>query len=322
MNKKLLLCLNLFLFLFCAKKMLPPSPDRFPPHLIEVNPRSRVQIELVFDEAIDPSRFVPESVEVVGLKIKGISLGRDRSRVLIWTEPQKQERYSVKGMVFDQSGNIGRFRAGFQGSVRIDTIAPRIATVLPAPGTTGLFKNIKVVIRFSEPVDTAFPLNYLLVPRGYETLFQRSWNPNWQEVRFVCRDSIGGQEFYFLLQPGAQDLEGNRCLTPGWTYWSADTVFQGIRVRGRAIKDGNPLRTGIVFFNQEHTLALAPILTDGSFELKLRPDDYLVFGVSDTDFDGLVDLATETVRFNTLQESLNLLFVPESLPRLIDEYCR
>jgi hypothetical protein len=317
---RLLVLMAILFLLFCAKKMLPPSPDRFPPHLIETNPRSRVQLELVFDEDINPGQLVPESLQITGLSIRGVSLGRQRSRVLVWTEPQQRQWYSVKGVVWDLAGNAGRFRAGFQGSGRIDTIAPRITSILPAPGTAGLFRGIRIVVRFSEPVDTTLPLNYIIVPRDVESLFVRSWDPDWQEVRFLCRDSLFGAEYYFLLLPGMQDLEGNRCLTPAWTYFSSDSVFEGVRVRGR-VSGLEPGRTiGVVLFNQEQTVAVAPVLSDGSFNLKLGSGDYSVFGVGDTNGDGLVDRRSGLVQFNTAVESLLLFFSPESLPRLINDY--
>ncbi|MGQ9708599.1 MAG: Ig-like domain-containing protein [bacterium] len=315
---RILLLMGILFVLFCAKKMLPPSPDRFPPRLIEVKPKSRVQLELVFDEDIDPGRLVPESIQVAGLAIRGVSLGRQRSRILVWTEPQERKGYKVRGVVWDLAGNAGSFRSGFQGSFRVDTIAPRVISILPAPGSAGLSRALRIAVRFSEPVDTTLPLNYLIVPRDAESLFVRSWDFNWQEVRFVGRDSLPGREYYFLLWAGIEDLEGNRCGTPAWTYFSSDSVFEAVRVRGRA--SGAGPRGGVILFNREQTVALAPILSDGSFDLKLRSGDYTVFGVSDANGDGLIDMRSEAIKFNTGAESLLLFFARESLPKPIDEY--
>lgn len=316
--KQLSVLLAFLLGIFCAKKMLPPSPDRFPPRIVEVNARTRSQVELVFDEEIDPAQLVAESLKITGLGIRGVSRGRDRMRVLVWTEPQLPQRYGIQGVVWDMAGNAGRFRAGFLGSSRIDTIAPRVVAVTPAPGSASLFRGIRIVVRFSEPVDTTLPFNYMIVPVEFETLFQRGWEPNWQEIHFVCRDSIPpGQVLYFLLQPGVPDLEGNISLTPGWTYWSTDSTFAGMTVRGRSAVTG-----GTVFFQQEQTWAVAPILQDGSFAVKVRDGVYLVFGVSDTNGDGLVDLRSVPLEFNTASESLELITVPESVPKRINDYRR
>jgi len=312
---------GLLFLVFCAKKMLPPSPDRFSPYLLEVNPRSRVQLELIFNEEIDPGRLVAESVKIAGLNVRGVSIGRQSSRVLVWTEPQERKGYSIRVVVWDLAGNLGRFRAVFRGSSRMDTIPPQVVSVAPTPGTKGLFRNIRVVLRFSEPIDTTSPVNYIILPKGTETVFRRLWSPNWQELRFECRDSLPGEEFYFLLLPGVVDLENNRCLVPGWTFWSADTGFKGVRVIGRTFKDGERVRSGIVFFEQEKTKALAPILSDGLFDLRLREGEWTVLGVSDTNFDGMADLVTQRILFNTADESLKLYFGPESLPRLLNEYC-
>ncbi|MGC8797942.1 MAG: Ig-like domain-containing protein [candidate division WOR-3 bacterium] len=323
--KRLVAILIVFFFfsaLFCAKKMLPPSPDRFPPRLVEANTRSRVQVELVFDEDLDPARFNPESLTITGLKVRGISLGRQQNRVVVWTEPQRQDNYLIQGVVWDVAGNPGRFRTGFKGSVRIDTIAPEARVVTPAPETRGLYRSVRIIVRFSEPVDTTTGLNYLIVPKAVETLFTRSWDANWQEIKFLCRDSLAGPDFYFLLLPGVVDLENNRCRMPVWTCWTTDSVFEGVRVHGRTDFNTQPVRSGVVFFNQGSTRALAPVLSDGSWNLKLRSGVYSVFGVGDTDFDGQVDLISPEVEFNTKNESLLLFFVPESLSRSVNEYCR
>ncbi len=302
--------------------MLPPSPDRFPPRLVEVDARSRVQVELVFDEDIDPVRFQAESIEIPGLQVRGVSAGRQRSSVLVWTEPQRSESYFIRGVVWDGVGNAGRFRVRFRGSSRTDTIAPQVVAVQPTPESKGMFRSVRIAVRFSEPVDTTAPVNYLIVPRVAETLFVKSWEPSWQEFRLVCRESLPGAEFYFLLLPGIPDLEANRCRMAAWTSWTAETVFTGVRVRGRAVYNGQPLRSGVVFFNQAETRALAPILADGSFAVKLRAGIYSVFAAGDTDYNGRAELVSPEVQFNTEDESLELTLVLDSLPRMINGYCR
>ncbi len=310
--------LLIFSVLFCAKKMLPPSPDRFPPRLLEATSRSRAQVELLFDEEIDPRRLAPESLVIVGGEIRGISMGKTQSRILVWTQPQKSQNYEIKGAVWDIAGNRGRFHINFVGSSRIDTIVPRTVEIEPAPGSANLNRGIRIRVRFSEPIDTALPLDFVIIPRKLETTFSRSWSPDWQELRFIHRDSItSGQNCYFLLFSGIKDLEGNSSIAPVWTYFTSDSVFDAVRVRGRC-----SVTKGVVFWNQEQTEAVVPILADGSFELKIRPGRYLVFGVGDTNQDGLVDLKSEEVEFNTSAESLRLLFGAESLPRRINEYCR
>ncbi|MEO0009988.1 MAG: Ig-like domain-containing protein [candidate division WOR-3 bacterium] len=306
----------------CAKKMLPPSPDRFPPRLVEVDARSRVQVELIFDEDIDPARFQPESISISDLRVRGVSAGRQRSSVLIWTESQRPESYFIKGVIWDAAGNAGRFRAGFRGSSRADTIPPQVVAVQPAPESKGMLRSVRIAVRFSEPVDTTAPVNYLIVPRVAETLFVKSWEPSWQEFRLVCRESLPGTEFYFLLLPGIPDLENNPSRMPAWTSWTAETVFAGIRIQGRVSFNGQPVRSGAVFFNQEETRALAPILADGSFGVKLRAGVYSVFAAGDTDYNGRAELISPEIQFNTEGESLELMMLPESLPRMINEYCR
>lgn len=73
------LALALVALVSCAKKMLPPSPDRFPPSLQEVETRTRSQVTLVFDEAMNGAKLKPDSFLLTGpagetLALRGVSL--------------------------------------------------------------------------------------------------------------------------------------------------------------------------------------------------------------------------------------------------------
>jgi hypothetical protein len=70
------------------------------------------------------------------------------------------------------------------------------------------------------------------------------------------------------------------------------------------------------------TTGLAPLLADGSFVTKLRKGQYEVTAAADTNGDGMADLVSPAVKFNTDAESLNLSLQPESLPQLLDAYRR
>jgi len=326
-------------FSFCAKKMLPPSPDRFAPHLEEIDTRSRSQVELVFDEEIDPAKVVADSFSVTGpdggrVELRGASLGRQADRVSLWTPVQVAAGlYELHGVVWDRAGNPTRFRARFRGSEKRDTIAPRVVRVEPSPGAAGLRSGAAVRVKFSEPVDTSGTLSFMFVPARYDTLFKRAWDPDWQGLGFVNRDSLPeGAIIYFMLEPGAADLEGNRTRVAAFTYFTPDSVFAAEPVRGKAEWHQGPLGTGTVFFHAEslaettavesRTTALAAVLRDGSFFTKVRQGGYEVEAVADTDGDGLVDLSSAVVRFSTEQESLELTLEPEKSPRPVSAYRR
>jgi hypothetical protein len=361
----------------CAKKMIPPSPDRFPPRLQEVETRTRSQVALIFDEEINGAKLKPDSFLLTGpagetIALRGASLGRNGDEVQLWTPIQEVKLYEVRGTVWDQAGNKTRFRARFRGSSMKDTIAPRVARVEPAPGTPRQKRGVKVRVTFSEAIDTTslgtVPVRglspYMFAPAEYDTQFKRSWSTDWQSLNFTRLESLpSGATIYLLVQPGAKDLEGNRAKAPAFTYFTSDTIFDAVPVKGSVTWPGkttlipsSPSRgreeregvAGAVFFNGTgaadsagtgpdsagpgdsppagtvplRTTGLAPVLSDGSFATQLRKGEYEVVAVADTNGDGLADLVSPPVEFNTDAESLSLSLEPESLPRPLNAYRR
>ncbi|MCX6841176.1 MAG: Ig-like domain-containing protein [candidate division WOR-3 bacterium] len=368
MNQRYILVVSILavVLLACAKKMLPPSPDRFPPHLQEVDTRTRSQVALVFDEEIDGARLSPDSFRLTGpagetLALRGASLGRSSDEVQLWTPTQEPKLYDVRGIVWDRAGNPARFRARFRGSSKPDTIPPRVTQVVPSPGSARQKRGVAVRVTFSEAIDTTslgtagetlgtvpvrgqFP--YMFVPAEYDTQFKRSWASDWQTLNFTRLESLPtGAVIYFLLQRRVMDLERNLVQGPAFTYFASDSVFDGVPVKGKAKWHDAPLSTGTVLFQAVglgdsprsgtvplesvpaetvavHTTGLAPVLTDGSFSTRVKKGEYEVVAVADTNGDGLVDLVSPALKFNTDAESLSLFFEPESLPRPINAYRR
>jgi hypothetical protein len=333
--------------LACAKKMIPPSPDRFAPRLQEVQTQTRSQVALVFDEAINGARLKPDSFLLTGpagetIALRGASLGKSSEEVQLWTPIQELELYEVRGIVWDRAGNKTRFRARFHGSSKQDTIAPRVASVEPAPGTARQKSGVKIRVTFSEAIDTSGVVDYMFVPTEYDTQFKRSWSTDWQTLSFARLESLpSGATIYLLVRPQARDLEGNRAKGPAFTYFTSDTILDAVQVKGRATWPSE-LGTGAVFFTESaavrvftdsllpprteslpvRTTGLAPMLTDGSFATKVRKGEYEVVAVADTNGDGLAELVSPPVKFNTDAESLSLSLEPESLPQPLNAYRR
>jgi len=315
-------------FCTCAKKMLPPSPDRFAPHLLEIRTRNRVSVELLFDEDIDPRSVARDSIRVFGpdgqqVELRGISMGRQSGRIEIWTWPQSPGLHEVDGRVTDQAGNPGRFRGRFRGSNKADTVRPRVTGIRPQPGASGTARP-KIAVQFSEALDTLSPLSYTFVPSMFDTVYRHAWREDWREVSFVPADTIdSGVTVYFVLHPSGQDLEGNRMSGSAFTYFTPDSVFRGRPVRGTVVWEG-PLGTGLVLFTDTATTGMAPILADGSFGTRLDSGRYQAVAVADTNNDGGVDLVGGPVEFRTEQESLTIRLEPnsDSIPRPVDGYRR
>jgi len=355
----------------CAKKMIPPSPDRWAPRLQEVETRTRSQVTLVFDEEMDGAKLRPDSFLLTGpvgetIALRGASLGRSKGEVQLWTPIQEVKLYEVRGVVWDRAGNKTHFRARFRGSSKQDTIAPRVASVEPAPGAVRQKRGVRIRVAFSEAIDTTslgtVPTRgqspFMFVPAGYDTLFKRAWSADWQLLSFTRLDSLpSGAVVYFMVQPGAADLEGNRATAPAFTYFTSDTIFDAVPVRGSVTWPGKTTLTppsastggeeregvaGAVFFTESasvrvitdslkpprteslpvRTTGLAPVLANGSFATKLRKGAYEAVAVADTNGDGLAELVSLPVKFNTDAESLKLSLEPESLPQPLNAYRR
>ena len=323
----------------CAKKMLPPSPDRFAPRLQAVRTRNRVRLELEFNENIDARSVDKDSILVrdgngVRLEVRGAVSGRRGAWVEIWTMPQQEELYEVEGMVVDLAGNPGRFKARFRGSDRRDTLPPTLARVMPGPGTEGHVREI-VRVQFSEPMDTSRVPRYLFLPEGLDTSYTRTWEPDWKELGLLPgrgeqalevdsaeADSTPGRAVYFLVVPGGADLEGNPLRSYGHTWFTTDTLLETTTARGRVSwPDSVPL-PGAAFFRHDEHPGMTSILTDGSFSTRLVPGEYRFVAVCDTNLDGVADLRAGPQPFATAQESLSVTLEPESLPRPIHEYRR
>jgi hypothetical protein len=213
-------------------------------------------------------------------------------------------------------------------------------------------------VTFSEAMNTSGEVGSMFVPAEYDTQFERSWSTDWQTLNFTRIESLpSGAVVYLLVQPGAIDLEGNRASDPAFTYFTSDTMFDGVAVKGRAVWPGMTTPTpaslsrgreetegvtGAVFFTESasvrvitdslqpprteslpvRTTGLAPMLSDGSFATKLRKGEYEVIAVADTNGDGLAELVSPPVMFNTDAESLNLSLETESLPQPINAHRR
>jgi hypothetical protein len=343
----LFVALVLVVMVGCAKKMLPPSPDRFAPRLQAVETRTRSQVTLIFDEDINGSKLKLDSFLLTGpagetVALRGASLGKSSEEVQLWTPIQEVKLYEVRGIVWDRADNKTRFRARFRGSSVQDTIAPRVARIEPAPGSPRQKRSVKVKVTYSEAIDTSKAVKHVFVPVAYDTGFKRSWSTDWQTLSFTRIESMPSDAVvYLLVQPGAVDLEGNRATDPAFTYFTSDTIFDAVAVRGKAVWPG-AVGTGAVFFTESATVrvitdslqpprteslpvrttGLAPMLADGSFATKVRKGEYEVIAVADTNGDGLVELLSPPVKFNTDAESLNLSLEPESLPQPINAYRR
>jgi hypothetical protein len=310
--------------------MLPPSPDRFPPHLSEINPINRIKIDLVFDEDIDLSKvtnqsFFINSYDGETLKIRTVSRGSNSQTISLFTEPSKSDVYYLSGTFEDKSGNPSSVaNKKFHASTYIDTIRPKIIAVLPVINTTKKYKRIFFDFSFSKPMDTTSDVNFTAYPLD-KTKINWSWSFDWQNLTFTYPDSLEPKtNVYFILRPTIKDLEGNRLDLAGYTFFTSETIQPPALITGNIYYQNKPYKNSIVILSaNQKTNALAISDNLGKFTTRLDKGIYNITAIADTNYDNLIDLFANYNNFSTedtIKPQLNLEPVLES--KEIDSYIR
>ncbi|MEO0115372.1 MAG: Ig-like domain-containing protein [candidate division WOR-3 bacterium] len=328
---KIKLTLVVLGILACAQKMLPPSPDRFPPKLVEVEVRNRTKINVKFNEDIDPENIIKDSFLIIALNetltIKEISVGRKSNVITLITEKQNPVQYSLQAIVADLAGNWAKIRTRFYGSIVKDTIPPRIAEILPKIGATKLKKNIRINIRFSEEIDTLFPAKWILLPKTLANRFTSQWQSDYKNLSLTMSDSLGSDTIvYFVLTRQIFDFEGNRLLAAGFTFFTSDSVLNTKLVTGKVTTGNRPVTDCFILFakttDTNQTVAIIPTDTLGTFSIQIREGIYNVIAIADTNFDHRIDLSNKIANFNTSAETLLIEVYSDTLKQNLDWYLR
>jgi len=309
--------------------MLPPSPDRFPPNLLEINPINRIKLDLVFDEDINTSKLTSQSLTITSrngetLKIRTLTRGKTTNIVSLFTERIKPEEYYLSGAVEDKFGNIRNIiNKKFKGNTIIDTFPPIISSIAPKIGATKIYKKIYFDFGFSKPMDTLSVINYLVYPLDKNKI-RWEWGSDWQNLTFSYPDSLSPHTtVYFILQPTLKDLENNRLENYGYTFFYTDSVLPPMLTSGNLSYENKPYKKGIVIFASDLTKRVAVSDMSGKFSVRLDSALYNVTAIADTNYDNMVDLFAEQKTFSfkdTTTIKFNLIPILES--KEIDSYLR
>ncbi len=278
-SRKIFLFWLLFLST-CAKKALPPSPDKFAPGLKEIVSKNRTTIQLLFDEEIREGSFLlfslSETLKIKATKIKG-------DKIYLTTEPQKKKRYNLYGAVTDLAGNRRWFKSHFLGSEIKDTIRPEIKEIE--------FIKSGLTITFNKPMDTSH-LSFFVFPVKRER-FQIRWSAEWERLSLQLTDTILPSYLSFLIRPTLTDLEGNR-LKRGATFQKFfDTLIVTQPQSGKVLLNEKGVEGATVIL-KDSIVSFALTDTNGEFKLRLKPGVYNVRAIYDADLDGLIDFVSAT----------------------------
>ncbi len=286
--------------LFCAKKALPPSPDRFPPRLEEITPQNRTTLLLTFDEAIREGKFSlfapEETVEIRAVRI------RER-KVTLFTRPLRKKTYTLIGEVLDQEKNLRSLNLKFTASEERDTIPPRIREM------SLLREGLEV--KFSEPMETT-KLFFLIQPIKRESV-SPSWSNDFERLALKIDGLPSLSYLSFLLLPSLTDLEGNKLKSFGLYNKFFDTLISTQKQEGKVLLGEKGVSEAILFFSGPFRLFL---LTngEGNFKIDLPDGVYSVSAVYDEDNDGLIDFIHSS-DLEVLTEPIFLRLQPEKEKR-------
>ncbi len=274
----------LFLNFQCAKKALPPSPDRFAPHLKEIAVPNRTSIILTFDEAVRGERFlILAKNETLGIR----SLVARESKIIISTTPMKREAYLLMGEIADQLGNLRRLKVRFLGSEKKDTMRPEIKDVS--------FVKDGLEVIFSEPMDTTH-LKFFTHPIKEDEILA-SWSQELDRLFLKPKGTSYLPYLSLLILPTLTDLEGNRLKRGIAFHEILDTLLlagEPFVVKGDVIWKEKGLEGAIIFIKSAELSLFALSDALGEFNVKLKSGVYQVIAIYDGDGDGLVDLVSSS----------------------------
>lgn len=300
-------------FLYCARKALPPSPDRFAPRLVHILVPYNTSLVLLFNEpldtlALDPSNFLIYNRKDT-LKIQLISFyGGERNAIQIITEPQFSEKYTIEGMVMDQVGNVRNFKGNWKGTTAKDTIPPRLVSVFPKPEEKLSFPY-KISVSFSEPLDTQrFNKIFSTIP-----LDEFQWEKGLSEFKLVVKDtSYKERSLDILIPPYFTDFSRNYLELPYSLHFRYDTLMFPFLIKGNLIYDSS--FPGMVLLKRHNQLTGFGVSDSrGYFSVWTDfKDSTWVYGWVDSDRDGISEWYAEKF-FSKLPDSLVLDFYKEKV---------
>ncbi|MEO0131504.1 MAG: Ig-like domain-containing protein [candidate division WOR-3 bacterium] len=311
----------------CAKKMLPPSPDRFPPQLLEIDPKTSTRLDLIFNEDIVPvidsahRLYITNNIDTLQI----IAIITKGSRVSLYTRPlMTNTRYQIRGSFMDQAGNAAVIKKTFRSALQPDTVDPRVTSTYPKPGSVlKVFRGIYIDFTFSEPVDSQSDIHFTVSPLAKNKIKYEFSNDR-HTLTFLYPDTLTYRGLiYFLLLPSITDLANNRLKNFGYTYFTTDSTLTIKTVRGKLLSQNIPVSNGIVIFERDNLKAFTITEKDGTFSCQLELGTYSVSAIADTNWDFYVDLisAKSEIAVDTTQiEVPTINLFPAATKIYLNEY--
>ncbi|MEO0074910.1 MAG: Ig-like domain-containing protein [candidate division WOR-3 bacterium] len=322
----------------CAKKMLPPSPDRFAPRLQQINPINKTRIDLVFDEPINVASLNPSDFQIISvnkqetLAIKLLTYHPDFKTITIYTNPAINQSYQLLGTLEDRFSNTAIINRRFTASRVADTTPPQLISIEPKPATTNKNRNVYFEFKFSESIDTTTTPYFIIYPLD-KTRIHWQYTKDWQGLTFgyamrkqndITLDSLPPKTtVYFILMPTLSDLANNRMSNCAYTYFTTESVLSPLIRWGTLNYQNNPYPNGIIIFSNQNQKVITISQLNGDFSVQLDTTFYQIIALADTNYDKSVDLYAELNRYHPLDSiTLNIPLSINPPYQKIDDYLR
>lgn len=306
------------LLLFCAKKLPPPSPDRFPPRVKEIRPLYNNTLLIFFNEPLDTTSLNPSNFSLTKdtqhIQIRNLAFFNEKNTTLqiITASLNPEEKYTIKGFVKDKNKNQAFFSKSFKAIAKRDTIPPEIEKISPTTMFTSFPYNIR--LKFSEPLDTlSSKLNFLSSIKDIYIEITKGI----KEVKITVKDTIYKKTpFSFLILPTLYDFSKNPVLRYYSFFFIADTTLPIKTVIGKIEGEAKNENIVITAFYKQHLETCAISDTTGFFKLNLiQKDSIRLICFSDTNrdlyseffYDTLIEKVKDTLKIRLKEKKGSII---------------
>ncbi|MBN1619768.1 Ig-like domain-containing protein [candidate division WOR-3 bacterium] len=240
--------------LFCGKRALPTSPDRWAPKIAGVVAVDRNHINCVFSEKMARESFrsalqfnITNTVTGETVPVIAVVLGSDDLTAHLTSLEMDTVEYILScESVTDISGNYIRpLEKTFRGSSAFDTTPPLIVSLEPKIFDIEDFGDSALRVEFSEPIDTSSVSEALFFTGNAQISFSTRFSADLAKMEIFFPPDADTAEHKMRLYPlvlnGFKDIAGNKM--PGFmniriirgtsgfarniTLFCPDTLFRG-----------------------------------------------------------------------------------------------
>lgn len=280
--------------------------DPAPPSLLKITVMDRNHLSLRFDRILSPRAAPSPAFCAIGdsarssdsLKVKALFLDRENGRELIVvTGDQTAEttyRLRLRTDWIENAPDSARWERVFSGSVRPDTVKPKLVTAVPRPKERYFNPMDSVRLVFSEAMDTAvFVKGFAFTDSSEGSVPGILKWADPAQVRFIPDEPLRGYRQYTLSLSGAsvRDAAGN-ALTDSTIIFRTSTADTLSEITGTVRQSENSPESGAFIIRasqieNKEVSAMRTVSSPGPYRIpNCLPGRYLLDCFRDLDGNG------------------------------------